>query len=470
MRPRCVVEHRICNTENRSRARAFDILPRSGNHMRMMNTAFKALSTLPLVASLAFAQPSLGTHPTIPAYLQVSTFATGLDFPYGLYQLPDGSMLAATNTGGLYGTPTQIVRMTQTNGMANPPTQVFLGSGIGPATGLTGVGDIVVLARGVHTGSQIVLFKAGAGGTLTQIGELSFTYAPDVWWHNAHAIALRAVPGQSDGYELVFNVGSEFNDGPDVHTIGVAGLTNGTLNGSSLYSLPLTINGGTVTAGPPRQLAKGLRNAFGIGFGSTGDIFFSENGIDLNGTNTPVSTDYFARIPAGAPGVLDFGFPYTYYHPLTGAMIGPAAGITQPFSKFLPIDGMAFQGAGGLTMAPSNFPPGLNSGAFVGFFGNRFDGVANTLGGVVYVDLATGNRINFLPNTQSGVSHPVSMFASSDALYIADFADIFGRNNGKIYKVSMTTVPEPSTFVLLALGAAVMFGVRRRRSRPAHPG
>jgi len=455
---------------------------RGGNHIRlysqyeprfhtikMIKTATTAASLIPLVATLLFAQPTLGTNPAIPASLHVSTFATGLDFPYGIYQLPDGSMLVATNTGtGLYGSPMKIVRLTETNGVANAPTTVFTSSLLGPATALTGVGDIVAVASGVHTGSAIVLFRAGPGGSLTKIGEMTFTYPANAaaWWHDSHSIALRAVTGQPNSYELVFNVGSEFNDIPTVNTVGVAGLTNATLNGSSLYSLQFTVSGSTVTAGTPTQIATGLRNAFAIGFGVNGDIYFSENGIDLGGTNTPVSTDYFARIPAGTSGILDFGFPYTYYDPITGAMVGSAAGISQPFSKFLPINGMAFQGAGGLTMAPSTFPPGLNNGAFVGFFGNRFDGVANTLGGVVYVDLATGDRINFLPNTQAGVSHPVSLFASNDALYIADFADIFGSNNGTIYKVSMTTtVPEPSTFALLALGATVVFGVRRRRSR-----
>ena len=432
----------------------------------MIKSVLRGLSTIPLVAALVVAQPSLGLHPTIPSNLQITTFATGLSFPYGLYQLPDGSMLAATTTGALYDSKLRIVRMTQTNGVANSPTEVFLGNAVGPATALTGVGDIVVVASGIHSESRITLFRAGAGGALTQIGELTFTYAPDVWWHNSHSIALRAVPGNADGYELVFNVGSEFNDSPDVHTIGVAGLTTGTLNGSSLYSLPLTINGSTVTAGAPKQLAKGLRNAFGIGFGVNGDIYFGENGIDLNGTNVPVSPDYFATIPAGTAGVLDFGFPYTYYDPLTGAIVGPTAGITQPLLKFLPINGMAMQGVGGLAMAPAGVLGSQHNGAFVGFFGNRFDGIANTLGGVAYVDFVTGAYYDFLPNTQTGVSHPVSMFATNDALYIANFDDIFDTNNGTIYRVSVsTTVPEPSSFALFAVGVVVVVGVRRQRVR-----
>lgn len=91
---------------------------------------------------------------------------------------------------------------------------------------------------------------------------------------------------------------------------------------------------------------------------------------------------------------------------------------------------------------------------------------------MVYVDLATGNRINFLPNTQAGVRHPVSLFAASDALYIADFADIFGSSNGTIYKVSMTTTVPGAINVCIARirrnggvrRASSAFGVTEQRS------
>lgn len=228
----------------------------------MIFKILKVLSALPLVASLAFSQ-HLGTNPAIPPNLQVTTFATGLSFPYGLYQLPDGSLLASTSTGGLYGTGVEIVRYTGTNGVANAPTTVFSGGLSGPATALTGVGNIVAVATGTHTGSQIIILQAGPGGALTQIGAMTFTYPPSGWWHDSHSMAMRAVAGQPNAYELVFNIGSEFNNTPTLNTVSVAGIANATLNGSSIYSLPFTVNGSTVNAGAPRQLATGLRNAFG---------------------------------------------------------------------------------------------------------------------------------------------------------------------------------------------------------------
>lgn len=78
---------------------------------------------------MAVADPILGTNPAIPAGLQLTTFASGLNFPYGLYQLPDGSILAATSNGGLVGSSLQIDRITQTNGIANTPTVVYNGGG-----------------------------------------------------------------------------------------------------------------------------------------------------------------------------------------------------------------------------------------------------------------------------------------------------------------------------------------------------
>lgn len=424
---------------------------------------FRSLCVLLTLCKIAGATPILGNNPAIPGNFQVQTFASGLNFPYGLYQLPDGSILAGTINGSLFGSTLEITRITQTNGLADAPTVVFSG-GTGPATGMSGVGNIVAVATGTGTGSQINILEAGAGGSLTQLGQLNFTY-PGPWWHDSHAISMRAAPGQPGTYQLIFNVGSEFNDIPSVHTVSVTGLTSATLNPDSIYSLSFTVNGSNVTAGAPTQLASGLRNAFALGFHSNGDIYFGENGIDLNG-NVPLSPDYFGIIPAGS-SILNFGFPSTYYDPITGQMVGSGVGITTPLTKFLPINGQAIQGVGGLSLSPSNFPAGLNGGAFLGFFGNHAGGAANNLNGVVYVDATTGQYFDFLPGAQTGVGHPVSFLSTADALYIADLSTIGSNtqnNTGVIYRVSAADVPEPSTAWLIASAAVVIAALRRRRS------
>ena len=73
--------------------------------------------------TVAHGQPVLGTNPAIPSNLQITTFATGLSLPYGLYRLPDGSILTATSNG----LTSAIRRFTQTGGIADAPTTVFTG-------------------------------------------------------------------------------------------------------------------------------------------------------------------------------------------------------------------------------------------------------------------------------------------------------------------------------------------------------
>ena len=424
-----------------------------------------AFRVVQFLAILAVSDPVLGTNPAIPSNLQVSTFATGLAAPYGMYQLPDGSILVATTSFGPNSAiGYNILRITQTNGVANPPTSVFTG-GVGPTTGLTGAGNIVAVAVGTNTGSQIVLMQAGPGGTLTQLGALTFAYPAAFWDHDSHTVAIRAVPGQPNSYQLVFSVGSQENDAPSVGSVGIAGFANATLNPNSIYSISFNVNGGVIGGATTTQLATGLRNAFALGFNSVGDLYFGENGIDFNNTNVPVSTDYFGVIPNTASGILNFGFPTTYYDATTGTMVGPGAGITQPVTKFLPINGMATQGVGGLAIAPSLFPAGLNNGVFFGFYGRHANGVDNNLDGVVYVDATTGNYFDFIPNSQNGINHPMSFLATNDALYVADLntAGPEGTDGlGAIYRVSIVTAPEGDTLVLVGLGL-MMVGVMKRR-------
>jgi hypothetical protein len=358
------------------------------------------------------------------------------------------------------------IRIPQTNGIAGVPSVVFNG-GAGPATGLTGVGNLVAVATGANTGSQIVLLEAGAGGSLTQIGQMTFSYPPGAWDHDSHAIAMQAVAGQPGTYQLIFSVGSQNNQAPSTNTVGITGLATATLNPDSVYSMTFSVNGSTVIPSAPIEVATGLRNAFALGFDPNGDIYLGENGIDFNNTNVPVSSDYFGIVPAGS-GLLNFGFPNTYYDPITGQIIGPGTGITGPFVKFLPLSGAATQGVDGLALSPSGFPAGLNGGVFFGFFGKHSGGTANNLNGVVYVDLATGQYFDFLPGAQDGVGHPVSLLATSDALFIADLSPIGSDTQGGagvIYEVSLVSTPEPSSGLLLVTGGLLGAAAFRLRWR-----
>ncbi|MDX1978720.1 MAG: hypothetical protein SFV51_00525 [Bryobacteraceae bacterium] len=425
------------------------------------------------LASPAAAAPILASHPAIPAPLQISTFATGLNYPYGMHVLADGSLLAATSSpvsGGasLFGSNLQILRFTDTdgNGVADgPATVVFNGPG-GPATGMAGAGNVVAVATGTNTGSSILLLQTGAGGALTQIGAVQFTY-PGFWWHDSHSVAVRETPGGS--YELLFNVGSEDNNVATVNTVAISGLTNATLNPDSVYRLSFTVAGNTATATGLTQMASGLRNGFGLAFDASGNAYIADNGIDLSG-NTPLSADELNFAPAaGAPA--DFGFADTYIDYATGAQVGASG--TLPLVAFLPQGGLRSEGPAGMTMAPAGFPSTLNNGLFIGFHGvGSAGGTANDENPVVFVDLATNQYFHFLLGGQDGQGHLNSLAASPDALFVADLSSTGSLNQtgtGVIYRIGLadTPVPEPSTGMLTAamLCAAGSFRFFRARIR-----
>jgi hypothetical protein len=136
---------------------------------------------------------------SVPAGLQIATFATGLNYPYGMYLLPDGSLLVTTSnpSPASFSGPTtlQIYRYTMTRGVANPPTLVLDNRSAGPATGMAGAGSLVAVATGRNTGSQVLILQAGADGSLTQLGAISFTYPVGTWAHDSRTVALRTAPG-----------------------------------------------------------------------------------------------------------------------------------------------------------------------------------------------------------------------------------------------------------------------------------
>jgi hypothetical protein len=321
------------------------------------------------------------------------------------------------------------------------------------------------VATGTNTGSQIDLLQAGPGGTLTQIGQATFSY-PGVWEHDSHAIAMQAVAGQPGTYQLIFSVGSEYNQQTSTGTVGISGFANATLQGDSVYSTTFSVNGSIVTPGTTTQVADGLRNPFALGFDSNGDIYIGENGQDLNPTfNIPASSDNFDIAPVGS-GILNFGYPSTYIDPTTGQVVGNPTGVTLPYLSFLPLTSGRSQGIAGLALAPSGFPAGLNDGVFFGFTGvSGLGGPANFINAVVYADLSTGQYFDLIPPGQTGLGHPNSLLATSNALYIADLTTTGGFSSpgtGAIYEVSLASVPEPATG-LLFLAAAIGLLIARLR-------
>jgi glucose/arabinose dehydrogenase len=422
------------------------------------------------MARLAAAAPMLASHPSIPPSLQLTTFATGLNYPYGMHVLPDGSLLVATGNPvsgqtSLFNSNLQILRYTDTdsNGVADGPASTVFNGPAGPATGMSGAGNVIAVATGGNTGSQILLLQAGAGGAITQVGSVQFTY-PGFWWHDTHAVALRETAG--GGYELLFSVGSQDNAVATAGAAGLSGLTNATLNPDSVYRMSFQISGSTATATGLTQVASGLRNGFGLAFDAAGNLYIADNGMDLGG-NTPLSADELNFIAAASASAVDFGFPGTYIDYATGLQVGATG--TLPQVAFLPQGGLKSEGAAGMALAPSGFPSTLNNGLFVGFHGvGGSGGPANDENPVVYVDLATNTYFHFLLGGRNGQGHLNSFASTPDALFVADLSStgsLDQAGTGAIYRIATADVsaPEPSTLWTALLGSFHLFRTARRR-------
>ncbi|PYU97382.1 MAG: hypothetical protein DMG26_21560 [Acidobacteria bacterium] len=215
----------------------------------------------------------------------------------------------------------------------------------------------------------ITVLRAGSspGALLTLVGRIIINY-PGSWLHPNSALGLRPTPGQTNSYDLLFQLGSDSNFAVTTRT---ATLTNdsipgatGVLPGDSFYLLTITDHGTNVTATNLTQIAKGLRNPAGFAFHSaTGDLYFQDNGIDgLVDANEPLSADelnFIARSDLG--GVPEnFGFPANYTAYRTGTIVG-GAGI-QPLIAFQPLPdpltGHESEGANDIVSTAASMPAG----------------------------------------------------------------------------------------------------------------
>lgn len=453
------------------------------------------LAALVLQGGSAAAQPfAVGGDPRVdPDAFEITTFAAGLDFPFGLALLQDGSLLVGINTpptGQSYFAATgRLVRFADGDGdgVADGPGSTLYTGLPGFTTSVRRAGALVFAATGAPNPRGIFVLRQGAtpASPLSLVGSLSLTY-PAAWSHSTVNLCVREAPGQPGLYELYFNLGSKENAAASSETIAVGGLVSGSAHADSLYRVTIDDTGPALAAFGLEQIAGGLRNAFGAAFEpQTGDLILQDNGIDgLIDVNEPLSADELNRIPAAALGgaIEDFGFPDRYVAYRTGALIG--SGGIDPFLAFQPIPlpgGAEAEGAVDVVFAPPQFPPGLRDGVFVGFHG-RFAsaGLANEENPLVYVDLDPLAYFHFVSSSEPGIGHPDTLAASADALYLADLTSANGfasAGSGAIYRIRALpgVVPAlgPGALALLALGlgiAALPFlarlHTRRSRGRP----
>ena len=402
---------------------------------------------------------------------RITTFASGLDFPLGMAKLSDGSLLVAVSQGpNFFNSTGQLLRFADSNqdGVADGAGSVLY-TGLPGSQSALRVGGNLVFVTGQTKPITVLRTGTSPGAPLTFAGRIIISY-PGSWYHPNSALGLRATPGRTNSYDLLFQLGSDSNFAVTTRT---ATLTNdsipgatGTLPGDSFFMLTVTDHGTSVTATNLTQIATGLRNPAGFAFHpTTGDLYFQDNGIDgLVDPNEPLSADelnFIARSDLG--GVPEnFGFPANYTAYRTGTIVG-GAGI-QPLIAFQPIPdpftGHESEGADDIVFAPPGFPEGVNTGVFLGFHG-RFNagGTNNEENPVVYANPATGAYFHFIEGQQPGIGHLDGLLATRDSLFVADLVSSGDTGNGAragvIYQITSLINPPAPTPVARSVGSQI---------------
>jgi hypothetical protein len=316
-------------------------------------------------------------------------------------------------------------------------------------------------------------------------GSVNFSFPAD-WEHTSYASVVRPTPGQPGYFDVIFNIGSQNNgvvigsngsvvlDGngnptyvPSTGTASASGLISGTLSPESLYMVTIHDSNGTPVVANLKRIAAGLRNAASLAIDpSSGDLYIADNGIDGNDYgNEAWSADELDRIPAAQIGasVPYFGFPELINGQLTESyvktidqpgdpvsVVNPTVGV-QPLIAFEPLPdavlsagGSESEGSSGFALSPSQFPTGLNHGAFIGFHGIfNSGGTANDENPVVFGDPSTGHYFDFVSNDLANIGHIDEILSTSDSLFLADITSggdmSNGAGQGMIYQIRVNT-------------------------------
>src|SRR5262245_17722807 len=136
--------------------------------------------------SLLTAPFTVGGPGVDPYDFRVTTFASGLNYPYSMQQLADGSLLVATSrpnnlaSPSLWNSTGELVRLVDANqdGVADGPGTVLATGLPSTLTALRVAGDLVFATSSGAGSEQITVLRAGAtpGAPLTQIGIIDFHF------------------------------------------------------------------------------------------------------------------------------------------------------------------------------------------------------------------------------------------------------------------------------------------------------
>lgn len=443
--------------------------------------ALSLLTAAVFLAGPAGAQFEIGGDPRVnPEDFTITTYAGGLNFPVGMAELDDGSILTAVANGPtLFGSASgSLLRLVDDDGDAIADRWIRLEEelAVGGPTALDRAGELLFVTG---QGQPILILHMGPEPDyeITQVGRIDLNDASLL--HPNSALAARQVDGV---YELFFPLGSAVNFAKTTQTrplVSDFGLS-ADLACDAIHRLTFRFDGGTITEAEVIQIATGLRSASGLAFHpETGDLYFEDNGIDgLQNAIEAHSADEINMIPNDELGgeIEDFGFPDHYIAYRTGEFVG--GGAIPPLVAFLPLPdpatGSEAEGPNEIAFAPPGFPPGLNNGLFVGFHGQFFlGGRANEENPLVYVDLETREYFHFISNEEPAVGHLDGLLSSGDRLYVSDIANRGGlgyddRNSGAIYVIRYTG-PDLTAVGELSVSRPEGFSLDRAYPNPFNP-
>jgi glucose/arabinose dehydrogenase len=359
--------------------------------------------------------------------LTMTRVASELNFPMGMVELPDESILVATSpsdSGNFYASTGALVRLADSDGDGTLDDHRVLADGLpGSLVAIARMGDLIAVTSAEIGEEAIMFFRRGERWreALLPVEQIQFNFIGAI--HQSYALAVRPHGDEDGAWDLVFNTGAAGNDtaGPNVR---LTGIISGVIEPASLYMITIRVDGRAVEFGEPVQIASGLRNGTTLAFEpNSGDLWIGENGID--GIENPIvsfSADELDVIPADQIGqeVIDFGFPDSYVDYATGELVGKV----EPAVAFLPLAGSEAEGVAGIAFAPESLGPGLAGGILAGFHG-QFDltGVANEENPVRWVDIETGEQLDLVSNDSTAIGHLDSMVAIEDGVYLADFCN-----------------------------------------------
>jgi hypothetical protein len=418
-----------------------------------------------------------------PALFDLSTFASGLSFPAGVQPLANGSVLVQTSPNYGY-TPGQLLSFTSTGGGGNV---VYTAGAPGLMTGSAQVGNYYAVGNdsseiGPGGDHSISLLQPGAapGSPAALIATLNLNY-PTPWEHPSVGLAARPTPGVPGSYDLIVNVGAQGDNTATPASsqvtltgTGFSSIPAASLHGDSLYMITINENGAQPAVTSVQQVATGIRNVFGMTFDTSGNLWFTDNGIDTlpPGSTQPVEPDgeppqadeldFLAGNQLGVGPPPNYGFPNCYiqyaYGGVPGVPVG--SGCVQPVLAFQPVVDSSgtheLEGATQVALAPPTFPVGFNNGVFVGFTGGESP---NDEAGMAYYDFGTGQYTQFIQSSNPLIGNIVGLASTGDALFFTDAT-------GSVYELTAAS-PEPGTGLPAAL--TLVFAAWRIKRRGPHP-